>query len=135
MDRENPLIQPAATGFAFEPARRRTSTSCLIGRRRPLRSSGQQRAFLFSWPGGGGRGQKSLAAPIVNIPEKNFYRFPSGTDLLHSSAMGTEQQEQQQEQSAEERIGSMIGKIFVLALVAFFVWGYMTTLAAKLGLF
>jgi len=49
--------------------------------------------------------------------------------------MGTEQQEQQQEQSAEERIGSMIGKIFVLALVAFFLWGYATTLAAQLGLF
>jgi hypothetical protein len=27
----------------------------------------------------------------------------------------------------------MIGKIFVLALVAFFLWGYTTTLAAKLG--
>ena len=24
----------------------------------------------------------------------------------------------------EERIGSMIGKIFVLALIAFFVWGH-----------
>ena len=40
-----------------------------------------------------------------------------------------------QEQSAEERIGSMIGKIFVLALIAFFLWGYATTLVAKLGLF
>ena len=81
------------------------------------------------------RGPKSLAVPIVNIHSQNFYRFPSGTDLLHSSAMGTEQQEQQQEQSAEEGIGSMIGKIFVLALVAFFLWGYSTTLVAKLGLF
>jgi hypothetical protein len=41
----------------------------------------------------------------------------------------------QQEQSAEERIGSMIGKIIVLALIAFLVWGYVSTLAAKLGLF
>jgi hypothetical protein len=41
----------------------------------------------------------------------------------------------QREQSAEERIGSMIGKIIVLALIAFFVWGYASTLAAKLGLF
>jgi flagellar biogenesis protein FliO len=41
----------------------------------------------------------------------------------------------EQEQSAEERIGSMIGKIFVLALIAFFAWGYGSTLAAKLGLF
>ena len=40
-----------------------------------------------------------------------------------------------QQQSAEERIGGMIGKIIVLALVAFFVWGYASTLAAKLGLF
>jgi hypothetical protein len=42
---------------------------------------------------------------------------------------------EQQEQSAEERIGSMIGKIIVLALVAFFLWGYITNLAAQLGLF
>ena len=42
---------------------------------------------------------------------------------------------EQQEQSAEERIGSMIGKIFVLALIAFFLWSYSTTLVAKLGLF
>ena len=41
----------------------------------------------------------------------------------------------QQEQSVEERIGSMIGKIIVLALITFFVWGYASTLAAKLGLF
>ena len=41
----------------------------------------------------------------------------------------------QQEQSVEERIGSLIGKIFVLALIAFFAWGYASTLAAKLGLF
>ena len=42
---------------------------------------------------------------------------------------------EQQEQSAEDRIGSMIGKIFVLALAAFLLWGYSTTLLAKLGLF
>jgi hypothetical protein len=42
---------------------------------------------------------------------------------------------EQEEQSAEERIGSMIGKIIVLALIAFFLWGYSTTLVAKLGLF
>jgi hypothetical protein len=41
----------------------------------------------------------------------------------------------QQEQSAEERIGTMVGKIMVLALIAFFVWAYTSTLAAKLGLF
>jgi hypothetical protein len=43
--------------------------------------------------------------------------------------------EDQQEQSVEERIGSMIGKIIVLALMAFLLWGYSTTLLAKLGLF
>jgi hypothetical protein len=42
---------------------------------------------------------------------------------------------EQQEQSAEERIGSMIGKAIVLALIAFFLWGYSTTLLAQLGLF
>jgi hypothetical protein len=41
----------------------------------------------------------------------------------------------QQEQSVEKHIGSMIGKIMVLALIAFFVWGYRSPLAAKLGLF
>jgi len=41
----------------------------------------------------------------------------------------------QQDQSAEERIGSVIGKVFVLALVAFFLWGYSTVLLAKLRLF
>jgi hypothetical protein len=39
------------------------------------------------------------------------------------------------EPSIEERLGSMIGKISVLALIAFFLWGYSTTLLAKLGLF
>jgi hypothetical protein len=42
---------------------------------------------------------------------------------------------EQQEQPIEERIGSAIGKAIVLALIAFFVWGYASTLAAKLGLF
>jgi len=42
---------------------------------------------------------------------------------------------EQQDQSFEERIGSMIGKIIVLVLIAFLVWGYATTLIARLGLF
>ena len=41
----------------------------------------------------------------------------------------------QQEQSVEERIGTMIGKIIVIALIAFSLWGYTTTLLAKLGFF
>ena len=41
----------------------------------------------------------------------------------------------EQEQSVEERIGTMIGKIIVIALIAFFLWGYTTTLLAKLGFF
>jgi hypothetical protein len=40
-----------------------------------------------------------------------------------------------QEQSAEERIGTMVGKIMVLALIALLVWGYASTLAARFGLF
>jgi hypothetical protein len=36
----------------------------------------------------------------------------------------------------EARIGSLTGKIIVIALIAFFVWGYAPTLAAKvIGLF
>jgi hypothetical protein len=34
----------------------------------------------------------------------------------------------------EERIGGMIGKILVLALCAFLLWGYSTTLLAQLNL-
>jgi len=34
-----------------------------------------------------------------------------------------------------DRIGSAIGKVIVLALAAFFLWGYSTTLLAKLGFF
>ena len=41
----------------------------------------------------------------------------------------------QQDQPIEERIGSMIGKVIVLALIAFLLWGYSTTLLAKLGFF
>jgi hypothetical protein len=35
----------------------------------------------------------------------------------------------------EVRIGSLIGKVFVLALTAFLLWGYWTAIAANLGLF
>ena len=41
---------------------------------------------------------------------------------------------QQQEQSAEERLGTMIGTVLVLALAAFLLWGYSTTFLAQLGL-
>jgi hypothetical protein len=34
----------------------------------------------------------------------------------------------------EERIGSMVGKIIVLALCALLLWGYSTTLLAQIGL-
>jgi hypothetical protein len=40
-----------------------------------------------------------------------------------------------QDELIEVRIGSMIGKIFVVALTAFFLWVYWTAIAAKLGLF
>ena len=41
----------------------------------------------------------------------------------------------EKEQPIEERIGSMIGKIFCLFLFAFLIWGYWTAIAANLGLF
>ena len=34
-----------------------------------------------------------------------------------------------------DRIGSVIGKVIVLALIAFYFWGYSTTFLAQLGLF
>ena len=42
---------------------------------------------------------------------------------------------EQKELPVEERVGNTIGKIICLALLAFFVWGYWTTLAARIGLF
>jgi hypothetical protein len=41
----------------------------------------------------------------------------------------------QQTSSAEDRIGAAIGKIIVLALLAFLLWGYSTTFLAQVGLF
>ena len=41
---------------------------------------------------------------------------------------------QQQKQSAEERLGTLIGKIVTLALAAFLLWGYSTAFLAQLGL-
>jgi hypothetical protein len=35
----------------------------------------------------------------------------------------------------DDRIGSVIGKALVLALIAFFFWGYSTTFLAQLGFF
>ena len=40
----------------------------------------------------------------------------------------------QQAQSIEERIGSMVGKIIVLAICAMLLWGYSTTFLAQVGL-
>ena len=33
-----------------------------------------------------------------------------------------------------DRIGGMIGKVIVLALIAFLLWGYSTTFLAQIGL-
>jgi hypothetical protein len=41
----------------------------------------------------------------------------------------------EQQAPIEERIGSMVGKVFVLALCAFLLWGYSTTFMAQLGFF
>jgi hypothetical protein len=42
---------------------------------------------------------------------------------------------EEKEQPIEERIGNLIGKIFVVVLATFFVWAYWTAIAANLGLF
>jgi hypothetical protein len=42
---------------------------------------------------------------------------------------------EQQTPPIEERIGSMVGKIIVLALCALLLWGYSTTFLAQIGLF
>jgi hypothetical protein len=39
-----------------------------------------------------------------------------------------------QRQPIEERIGSMVGKIIVLAICAMLLWGYSTTFLAQVGL-
>jgi len=39
------------------------------------------------------------------------------------------------DEPSEERIGKMIGSIFCLLLLLFFVWAYFTTIAAQVGLF
>ena len=41
---------------------------------------------------------------------------------------------EQQRQPIEERIGSMVGKIIVLAICAMLLWGYSTTFLAQVGL-
>ena len=42
---------------------------------------------------------------------------------------------EQETPTIEERIGSAIGKVMVLALCAFLLWGYSTTFLAQLGMF
>jgi hypothetical protein len=38
---------------------------------------------------------------------------------------------EEKDQPVEERIGILIGKIFVLALTTFLVWGYWTAIARR----
>jgi hypothetical protein len=51
---------------------------------------------------------------------------------MHNVRMSTAEQ---QIPPIEERIGSMVGKIIVLALCALLLWGYSTTFLAQIGLF
>ena len=51
---------------------------------------------------------------------------------MHNSPMSIPEQ---QIPPIEERIGSMVGKIIVLALCAVLLWGYSTTFLAQIGLF
>jgi hypothetical protein len=39
------------------------------------------------------------------------------------------------DEPVEEQIGKLIGKIFCLLLLTFFLWAYGSTFAAQLGLF
>jgi hypothetical protein len=41
---------------------------------------------------------------------------------------------EQQTPPIEERVGSMLGKIIVLALSAMLLWGYSTTFLGQIGL-
>jgi hypothetical protein len=41
---------------------------------------------------------------------------------------------EQQTPPIEERIGSMVGKIIVLALCAMLLWGYSTAFLAQIGI-
>ena len=51
---------------------------------------------------------------------------------VYNSPMSMQPDEATQEQI--DRIGSMIGKVFVIALAAFLLWGYSTTFLAQVGL-
>ncbi len=53
-------------------------------------------------------------------------------NFVHNSQMSIPEQ---QVPPIEERIGSMAGKIIVLALCALLLWGYSTTFLAQIGLF
>jgi hypothetical protein len=55
--------------------------------------------------------------------------------LIGSSGAKKPAMPEQKEEPIEERIGSAIGKIIFLALLAFLIWGYGSTLAGRLGLF
>jgi hypothetical protein len=52
---------------------------------------------------------------------------------VHNQTMNMLPNEATQERI--ERIGSVIGKVIVIALAAFFLWGYSTTFLAQVGLF
>jgi hypothetical protein len=58
--------------------------------------------------------------------------FRTGVNLVHNSPMSIVEQ---QTPPVEERIGTMVGKIIVLALCALLLWGYSTTFLAQVGLF
>ena len=56
----------------------------------------------------------------------------SAADSVHNWRMSIAEQNSL---PTEERIGSMAGKVFVLALCAWLLWGYSTTFLAQVGLF
>ena len=88
------------------------------GRQRELRAISAR--FCAPTPAASPRWLRSPARKIAGVET-----------LMHNDVMSSPKPP---EPPIEERIGEMIGKIIVLALCAFFLWGYTTTLLAQLHL-
>ena len=70
------------------------------------------------------------ATAVSNFPQK-LRQLGDIRRNVHNDAMSNPKPP---EPPIEERIGEMIGKIIFLALCAFLLWGYSTTLLAQLHL-
>ena len=85
----------------------------------------------------GWRLPQSLRVPAQSVGPANSRAHCDKEDgrscanLVHNPRMSLPEQ---QTPPIEERIGSMVGKIIVLALCAMLLWGYSTTFLAQIGL-